>query len=300
MKINVSLKLLAITILASAICFASCSTSKKGAVACTKFPVNKHVQARHHKEVSNRKTHAGNVQKRNQSMWANNDAIGFESEPEETKVTDNRIYQDPLAEIQQCNSFLTQQNHNENITPSLSNNAIRSIYSPHFQELQGSNVQLKNENEFNSNNQNSCDTIELTNGTRLIVKVTVIGHDIVKFKNCGSISGPEHTLDCSNIYVVKYANGSRDFFNQTERTYSHGYAASKKTQGMATTSFVLGIIGLFIAGIPLGLLAMIFGISSLTRINKEPDRFIGKGFGIAGVILGFIDVVGVLIILGTL
>jgi hypothetical protein len=59
---------------------------------------------------------------------------------------------------------------------------------------------------------------------------------------------------------------------------------------MAVASMVLGIIGLLTAcvaiGIPLGLTGMILGIVALTRINRRPDLYGGKGFALTGIITG--------------
>jgi hypothetical protein len=64
-----------------------------------------------------------------------------------------------------------------------------------------------------------------------------------------------------------------------------------KLSAMALTSMILGIIGvvtLLCAGIGLlpGIVALILGIISLVAINREPQRLGGKGFAIAGIVLG--------------
>jgi hypothetical protein len=58
-----------------------------------------------------------------------------------------------------------------------------------------------------------------------------------------------------------------------------------KGQGLAITSLVLGIIGFFIFGIILGIVSIIFGALSWER-----------GMGKAGLIIGVIDILGVLIL----
>jgi len=55
-----------------------------------------------------------------------------------------------------------------------------------------------------------------------------------------------------------------------------------KSNGFGIASFVLGIAGLFIAGIPLGLLAIIFG-----AIGMNKNQRLSK----AGFVLGVVDVV---------
>jgi len=70
-----------------------------------------------------------------------------------------------------------------------------------------------------------------------------------------------------------------------------------KTEGLGLAGFISGLVGLFILGILFGLIAIIFGAISLGKINKNPDKFKGKGFAITSLILGIIDVVAVLILL---
>jgi hypothetical protein len=68
-----------------------------------------------------------------------------------------------------------------------------------------------------------------------------------------------------------------------------------RVHGMATTSLVLGIIGLvtsiFIVGSVLGILALIFGILAISQISKNPGRLGGVGLAWAGVITGILSLV---------
>ncbi len=72
----------------------------------------------------------------------------------------------------------------------------------------------------------------------------------------------------------------------------------KKKNGMATASLILGIIGiitgLFFIGSLFGLLAIIFGIIALVKASKTPEIG-GKGKAIAGIIMGAIVIIIILI-----
>ena len=64
-------------------------------------------------------------------------------------------------------------------------------------------------------------------------------------------------------------------------------------KGFAIASLVLGICGLILfwasfLGAALNILAIIFGIMSITKIKNEPNMYSGKGMAIAGLILGII------------
>lgn len=63
-----------------------------------------------------------------------------------------------------------------------------------------------------------------------------------------------------------------------------------KTSGMALASMILGIVGIVTGclgiGILLAIVGLILGIVSLNAINRNPARLGGKGYAIAGIVLG--------------
>jgi hypothetical protein len=63
---------------------------------------------------------------------------------------------------------------------------------------------------------------------------------------------------------------------------------TRQVHGLAIASFISAIVGIFIAGIILGILAVVFGAIALGRIKAEPARFKGQGLAIAGIVLGAI------------
>lgn len=67
------------------------------------------------------------------------------------------------------------------------------------------------------------------------------------------------------------------------------------TNGLAISGFIIGLVSLFVAGIPLGIVAVIFSAIALGQIQKKGQR--GRGFAIAGLILGIVGIVGALIVL---
>ena len=60
------------------------------------------------------------------------------------------------------------------------------------------------------------------------------------------------------------------------------------TNGMAIAGLVCGIVGIFIASIILGPLAIVFGGVGLSRARAGGG---GRGMAIAGVVLGVVDLV---------
>lgn len=69
----------------------------------------------------------------------------------------------------------------------------------------------------------------------------------------------------------------------------------KKNNGMALTSFILGLVGLFIFGIPCGVCAIIFGGLGMAKFNPETQK--NKWMAITGLILGIVDVVGAILVM---
>jgi len=74
-------------------------------------------------------------------------------------------------------------------------------------------------------------------------------------------------------------------------------ADEPKTNGMALTGFICSLVGLFLFGFILGVLAIIFSAIGLGKIKKDPTKWKGKGMAIAGLIIGIVDIVAWLIIL---
>jgi hypothetical protein len=65
----------------------------------------------------------------------------------------------------------------------------------------------------------------------------------------------------------------------------------------ALTGFILSLVGLFISPILLGITAIVFSAIGLSAIKRNPDLYKGKGFAIAGLIVGIIDVILIFLLL---
>lgn len=71
---------------------------------------------------------------------------------------------------------------------------------------------------------------------------------------------------------------------------------NQKLEIMGLISMIVGIVGLPIAfccslfALPFPIASIILGIISFMKISKQPNEFKGKGFAIAGIILGVVVV----------
>ncbi|MCW3057152.1 MAG: hypothetical protein JWO21_1121 [Solirubrobacterales bacterium] len=65
---------------------------------------------------------------------------------------------------------------------------------------------------------------------------------------------------------------------------------ASSTSGVAIAAFIASLVGLWIAGIPLG-------IHAQRQIDKSQGRLTGRGFATAGIVLGVIGIVGTIILI---
>lgn len=68
---------------------------------------------------------------------------------------------------------------------------------------------------------------------------------------------------------------------------------TRKQNSMALASFILALVGLIVAGLPCGVVAVILGIVGLVKFDATKEK--GKGFAIAGLVVGVIDIVAVVL-----
>lgn len=98
---------------------------------------------------------------------------------------------------------------------------------------------------------------------------------------------PNSQVRSSMAGPIQIENSNSDqVLEKTKKKNVNGASA----KGQATAALVLGILSLFIAGIPLGILAIVFGTISMNKLEKGK----GRGMAIAGLVLGIIGVVGAL------
>jgi hypothetical protein len=65
----------------------------------------------------------------------------------------------------------------------------------------------------------------------------------------------------------------------------------QRTNGMALAGFICSLVGLFIFGVVLGVLGIIFSAIGLGKIAKDSSRWKGKGMAIAGLVVGVVDII---------
>ena len=267
----------------------SCSTSKKSAVACPDISINKGYKlSSNHK---NKKLLAINKTKpirHPKSSLGKNPSI-------DKRLSNNSTFSD-FSKVSEIENIQYQNTHelSELMIASIDNKLIlpRVItdITP-FDTVEGTYP------------QDRCDTIVLKSGKHLVGKVEEIGLTEIKYRNCNNLSGPIISIAKSSASAILFSNGSHEIFTvddpalQNNNASNTGNIDERQVEGFGIAGLAAGVVGLFIAGIPLGVVAIVFGAISLSRMNKNPNKYKGKGLAIASLILGLVDVVALLILL---
>jgi hypothetical protein len=164
-------------------------------------------------------------------------------------------------------------------------------------------------NEGTNEDSVKCDLMILRNGDELAVKVIEIGEELVKYKLCDNLEGPVFVKRASDIFMVKYPNGTKTVFETAvkeqptrESTNSkdsnrNTHNAQKVTPIASIIGFISGITSLLVLPIVFGLIAIILGAIGYSQNISQPDKYKGQSLAIWAIALGVVGIVVPLIIL---
>lgn len=148
-----------------------------------------------------------------------------------------------------------------------------------------------------------CDIVIFKNGNEIKAKVIEIGLSEIKYKRCDNIEGPLVIINKSDVFKIKYPNGTEELIvtkeKKSERVIkSNEDTSAQKTNLLTTISLILGILSIFtfIIGI-FGIGAIITGALGLKEIKNNPNRYKGKDLGLVGIILGSVTLLLFLLII---
>lgn len=153
-----------------------------------------------------------------------------------------------------------------------------------------------------------CDLVTMRNGDEIEVKIMEVNPYDIKYKKCNNLEGPSYTVNKSDVFMIKYSNGTKDVFRETESYYEENVTVSsnnslpknRKTDSLAVLGFISGIIGIFFFTILFGLTALILSATSLVNISNNRDTKKGTGLAVAGLIIGIVDIILWIIIISLL
>ncbi len=138
----------------------------------------------------------------------------------------------------------------------------------------------------------------LVNGREISCFVEEMGIEVVKYRKCDNPTGPIYVISKRDVSLVKYPNGTTEFVKvedlkrgSSSSTYSSNADSDRKLNAPAFIAFILSLVSLFLPVAPgvIGeVLAFILSLVGLSAISQNPDRFKGKGFGVAGLVISAI------------
>jgi hypothetical protein len=166
--------------------------------------------------------------------------------------------------------------------------------------------------------KDSCDRIIDKEGDEILVKVTEIDIDVIKYKNCDHLDGPTYSIPRTSVLMIEYSNGKREVikalksepkaepdYSNLDNVYNDNKTGrtAKRLEGLGLAGFIFSIVLATIwwflswaVGFG-GVLGIIFGSIGIHRVRKNRDTKWGKGFAITSLILGMIMVIVSLIFL---
>lgn len=114
-------------------------------------------------------------------------------------------------------------------------------------------------------NTDSCDIIILQDGNEISAKITEVGINEVKYKRCDNLTGPAYVIKKSDVFMLKYANGTKEVIQeqktdnvQTEKAQTPN--ETKSGNGIGVLVLLIGLIMLLFISILFGAIVMILGI----------------------------------------
>ncbi|PBQ34066.1 hypothetical protein CNR22_20550 [Sphingobacteriaceae bacterium] len=198
------------------------------------------------------------------------------------------------------------------------------------QEIAHENLPALNRNDLtfqksikaNTPPEDTCDVLVFKDGSEIKGKVKEIGSSEIKYKRCDIPDGPTYVSKTSEIFMIKYSNGTREVIksepaprvqspepvrsrpnsNQTTDYRKSKYARQVHPAAIASLVFsslalfilYLGALGaiavsaIYLLPFLFALIAIITGIVALRKINQQPELYKGKGLAMPGMIIGMV------------
>lgn len=146
-----------------------------------------------------------------------------------------------------------------------------------------------------------CDDLIFRDGSEVKGKVSEVNATEIKYKKCDMPDGPVYTVKKSEVFMIKYANGTREVFKEEAKPNPEKPKTPplKRVHPMAITALILGIASfvVFFIGLLGSILAIVLADIAIERINRQPDVYEGLVLAKIGKILGIIYLVILAIVL---
>jgi TM2 domain-containing membrane protein YozV/uncharacterized protein YccT (UPF0319 family) len=183
------------------------------------------------------------------------------------KVIKNENLVDQLA-INKIESLPSQMDNDLELFASNSNDIIlTSTTSDIFK-----NEKINNLKQVKKVLNTDCDVIILKNGQEIQAKVLEVGQTEIKYKNCDNLSGPTFSKNKSEIFMIKYPNGTNTLMEESKSNSSNvtvnvNSSSNSNPTGISLVNavvlwFFLGLLGIhrfYLGHIGMGVLYLITG-----------------------------------------
>jgi TM2 domain-containing membrane protein YozV len=83
------------------------------------------------------------------------------------------------------------------------------------QKLNTKSFVIKNNSQNKKNKNEECDLIILNNGDDISVKVVELTSTEIKYKKCDNINGPIYSIQKSEVFTIRYSNGSKEIIKSS-------------------------------------------------------------------------------------
>lgn len=164
----------------------------------------------------------------------------------------------------------------------------------------------------------SCDILVYNDGSEIQARVKEISSSEIKYKRCDAPDGPIYISKTSELFMIKYANGTREVIKHeapvrqpssyTQKPGNYPLPPGKsyrQIHPLAWVALLFGALSVFIAlaivstFVPfnagtaifivpfiLAIVAVLTGKTALNRIREHPEIYKGKGLAVPGFVMG--------------
>ena len=123
------------------------------------------------------------------------------------------------------------------------------------------------------------DTLSMRSGETILVKVIEVGTTEVKYKKLDNLNGPVFSLLKSDLFVIKYENGTKEDFSSIKKIEENNFSgydpyiqgkndAQRYYKGDKTAGTIVLISNLFVLPI---LPSLVFYIANTSKIPKDEN-----------------------------
>jgi len=148
-----------------------------------------------------------------------------------------------------------------------------------------------------SNPEDSCDVILYKDGSEIKVKITEISSANIKYKRCDMPEGPVYVANKTQIFMIKYANGTKEVVKTSENTYTSSaqnppqkVRKRKKITRLSTGALIFSILGFYPLIMAGGIAAIIMASVQLYKIRMYPDDYGAERKAIIALVIGIVGV----------